>query len=387
VFGAGCIGLLERTLDRTVGTVLDRTVVRRLDVPAGVAVVAVGGSTFGGSGKTPVAIACAAELASLGVRTALVGHAHRATPGRARLVTPGDELGEVGDEALLAARALAAVGGRVVVAPTRAEALAFAARQAEVLVIDGVAQLAGERAALALLAVDAAQPWGGSGALPLRGGLRARRSTLLSACDAVVPVGDAVEAPGPELDGIEAAASSMCARRKMWPARVESRGAWVDGGTLMTWEAMRSLRVGLCVALGRPERILRWLARRHVLPQVVVRARDHGPFGSRARRAVGAGSARGVDVWLATPKCALHATRAFPGLPLAVLEHAVVLDLSLRNTLRAIGRAGALTAEEGTNSLQLLESTRQVRSGDGASAVCMAASNGGEMTMMMRPRA
>ncbi len=366
MFGAGRIGLLERTVDRTVGAVLDRSVVRRLDVPAGVAVVAVGGSTFGGSGKTPVAIACAAELARSGVRTVLVGHAYRATPGRPRLVTPHDGLGEVGDEALLAARALAPLGGRVVVAPTRAEAIAFAARDAEVLVIDGVAQLAEQRAALALLAVDAAQPWG-SGVLPPRGGLRARRSTLLSACDAIVPVGDTAEALGSAsgLDAIEAAASSMCGRRKMWPARVESRGAWVDGGTLMTWEAMRSLRVGLLVALGRPERVLRGLARRHVLPQVVVRARDHGPFGSRARRAVRSESARcvrGVDVWLATPKCALHAIRALPGLPLAVLDHAVVLDPMLRNTLRAIGRAGALTAEEGTNSLQLLESTRQVRS-------------------------
>ncbi len=351
---AGRTGLLERV----VGALLDPSVIRRLDAPAHAATVAIGGSTFGGSGKTPLAIACAAELARARVRTVLVGHAYRARPGRPRVVGAHDRLDEVGDEALLAARALEPLGARVVVAPTRAEAMAMAARMADVLVLDGIAQLAPVPATLALLALDGGEPWGPSCALPPRGTLRAGVPALIAACDAIVPMTDA-EAPEPAHGAFEGPDG---VGRNMWPARVESRGAWVDGGTLMTWEAMSSLRVGLLVALGRPERVERWLGRRGVVPRAVIRARDHGPFGRRARFEARSAGAFGIDVWLATPKCALHAAFGLPGLRVAVLDHAVLLDPLLRNTLRAIAHAGALTGEEGTNSLQLLESTRQVRS-------------------------
>jgi tetraacyldisaccharide 4'-kinase len=376
VEGAGArIGLVERAL----GRLLDRCVVRRLDAPGGAATIAVGGSTFGGSGKTPLAIACAEELARCGARTVLVGHAYRARPPGPRFVGVDDPLGEVGDEALLAARALAPLGARVAVAPTRAEAIAWAAAAADVLVLDGVAQLAPVPATLALLAVDADEPWGAGSALPLRGSLRANIPALLSACDAVVPMTNAGVSHGCVIDGVG---------RKMWPARVQSRGAWVDGGTLLTWEAIRSLRIGLLSALGRPERVRRWLERRGVLPRAFVRARDHGPFGRAARREIRVAQAHGIDVWLATPKCAIHAMRGLPGIPLAVLDHAVALDPALRNTLRAITGAAALTAEGGTNSLQLLESTRQVRSSAAPPVPSVwPLSASGKMTMMMRPRA
>jgi tetraacyldisaccharide 4'-kinase len=326
----------SRYIRRVFQRLLERTVVRRLPVPAGQPVVAVGGATLGGSGKTPLAIACAVELARAGARVALVGHAYRASPGAARIVRPDDALVEVGDEALVAARALEGCGGQVVVAPSRAGAIQLASRVADVLVIDGVAQTAPVRAALALLAVDAAQPWGRRAALPPRGELRAPRALLVEACDAVVGVGevrDPADAAFFEVRG-----------RNMWPARVESRGAWVDGGTLLTWEALRGARVGLLAALGRPERVLRGLQQRGVEPRALVRARDHGPFGPRARRdAAVAMREHAIDLWLATPKCVLHASRGLPGLPVAVLDHALVLPAGLRNRLRGLASRAALT--------------------------------------------
>jgi tetraacyldisaccharide-1-P 4'-kinase len=393
-----------RLVERSLGKLLDRAVVRRLVAPAGVAVVAVGGSTFGGSGKTPLAIACAAELARAGARVVLVGHAYRADPRWPRFVLPDDRLGDVGDEALLAVRALERPDGRarVVVAPSRAEAIAFAAQAADVLVLDGVAQLAPVRATLALLAVDAADPWGARCALPPRGALRATLAALVAACDAIVPLTDGIAPPADALadlararDGdadarVHAVASREASARPMWPARVESRGAWVDGGELLTWEVIRSLRVGLLVALGRPERVVRWLDRRGVAPRAIVRARDHGPFRAGARSA--ALAARGIDVWLATPKCALHAASGLPGLPLAVLDHSVVLDERLRDRLqdqlrnRLRAGAAALTGGGGTNSLELLESTRIVPS-KAAASVPSARSLGSDGMMMMRPPA
>jgi hypothetical protein len=126
----------------------------------GARVIAVGGSTLGGSGKTPLAIACADALHRAGERVALVGHAYRGRPGRPRFVSVGDDVGEVGDEALECAARLAPYGVPVVVAETRQRALDLALEVADVAVVDGLGQAKPRRASLALLAVDAASPWG-----------------------------------------------------------------------------------------------------------------------------------------------------------------------------------------------------------------------------------
>jgi tetraacyldisaccharide 4'-kinase len=321
--------------------------VRRLHAPSHVAVVAVGGATLGGSGKTPLAIACAAELAGAGARVVLVGHAYRADPRRARFVSADDSLAEVGDEALLAARALDRLGGRVVVAPSRAQAIELAARSADVLVLDGIAQLTPVPASLALLSVDAIDPWGRHRHAPPYGILRAPVPMLTAACDAIVPMGDAASG----VASVVVADSMRRSNFELWPACVESRGAWVDGGGLMTWKALGAARVGLLAALGRPDRLLRSLARRGVVPRVVVCGRDHGPLGARAGRRVT--KARELDLWLATPKCALHATREMPWLPVAVLDHSVTLHAALRNALRGAWRSArpALTRGGRTHSL------------------------------------
>jgi tetraacyldisaccharide 4'-kinase len=299
------------------GALLGRlVVVRRLALPPGVRVVAVGGATLGGSGKTPLAIACAAEIAARGERVALVGHAYRAKPSRARVVSADDTLGEVGDEALVAARALAPSRVSVVVAPKRADAIALAAGDADVLVIDGVAQTSPVRASLALLAVDPAEPWGRSAAVVPRGELRAPVEVLRAASDMVVAVGDGGH------------------------ATVASRGAWV-GARLHTWADLAAARVGLVCALARPERVVRFLTQRGIHPRAVVRGRDHGPLSGRALGALGALSTAAarprppVDIWLATPKCALHARAALAGggPPLATIEHALVLPPALKDRL------------------------------------------------------
>jgi tetraacyldisaccharide-1-P 4'-kinase len=240
---------------------------------------------------------------------ALVGHAYRASPGKARVVRADDPLHEVGDEALLAARALEAEGACVVVAPRRAEAISLASRLADVLVVDGVLQTAPVRSSLALLAVDAAEPWGRVAKVPPLGHLRAPIDALLAACDRVVRVGDE---PGAD-------------------ARVVLRGARANG-VFLGWEELAASRPGLLCALARPERVARTLARRGVEPRTLLRARDHGPFG-RTARALAARAA--VDLWLTTPKCALHLPRRLSA-PVAILEHEVVLSPLLRSALERL---------------------------------------------------
>ena len=306
-------GPVARGLSRVWGRIAAGAVVRPLLRPPGVALVTIGGATLGGSGKTPLAVACALELARSGARVAFVGHAYRARPGRARVVAPGDRIDEVGDEALIAASELAAHGILVVVAPTRAGAVALAACRSNVIVVDGVLQ-SEPRASLSLLAVDAHHPWGRAQALPPCGDLRAPVAALQGAADCIVPVGD---------DSVE--------------ARTLARGVQV-GEEMLTWDALATLRLGLVVALARPDRIVASMARRGIVPWAIVRAPDHGAIPLRALRAC-----RDVDLWIATPKCALHARPALQavfggrsGPPLGVLDHTVALGPRLAERLRRL---------------------------------------------------
>ena len=254
-------GPITSLLSSAWGRLAAAGVVRSLEAPRHTRLVTVGGATLGGSGKTPLAIACAAELATAGCRVALVGHAYRARPGSARLVKVDDDLAQVGDEALVAARDLAALGVPVVVAPRRALAMDLASRFADVLVLDGVAQTT-PRASLALLAVDAAEPWG-SAQVPPRGDLRAPLAALLAACDLIVTLGTD---PPP-------AAFPVCRSTPTTHARSYSRGAWV-GRTLFRWDSLAGIRVGLLSALSRPERIVRALRAR---APVRMEGREEGP--------------------------------------------------------------------------------------------------------------
>jgi tetraacyldisaccharide 4'-kinase len=314
---AGLAGLAARALARAWAPWAARAVVRPLAVGPRVRVLAVGGATLGGSGKTPLAIACARELASLGARVALVGHAYGASPGAARVVTVGDALAEVGDEAIVAARALADVGVPVVVAPSRRAAVERASGLADVLVLDGPLQIAPARAALSLLAVDAHEPWGRARAVPPRGDLRAPVAALLRAADVVVAIGEAGEPR--ETD-----------------AHIRSRGAFVRGA-LVPWSDLTRLRVGLACALARPQRVLRFLARRGVVPVAVARAADHRRLPVAALRAP-------VDVWLASEKCALHVPADAARIaPVGTIDHALALSPGLGQRLARLrpAREGA----------------------------------------------
>jgi tetraacyldisaccharide 4'-kinase len=303
-------GPVARGLSRVWGRIAAGAIVRPLARPPGVALVAIGGATLGGSGKTPLAIACARELARAGARVALVGHAYRARPGRPRVVAQDDALDEVGDEALLATLELAGEGVAVVVGPSRASAVAYAASLAEVLVVDGVLQT-NPRASLALLAVDELRPWGHAQAVPPCGDLRAPVAALVAAADRIVAVGEGST-----------------------DARTGSRGVRV-ADELRPWSELAGLRLGLVVALGRPARVVASLARHGLVPSVVVPAEDHGPVPLDALR-----RAPPVDLWIASSKCALRARPAleavWPGRSIAVLEHTVALGPALTELLRSL---------------------------------------------------
>jgi tetraacyldisaccharide 4'-kinase len=307
---------LERGVGRTAAERLasaaweawtDRSLARPLDIPTGVRVVGVGSAVLGGAGKTPVAIALVRALAARGERAALIGHAYRASPDVPRAVRSEDPVGLVGDDALAAARLLNGAAD-VVVAPTRQAAVDHAAsRGHRVLVLDGPLQTAPERLDLAVLVLDAARPWGG-GACPPVGDLRASRAALLRAADIVA----LVDAGGEEQSG-EAPHGAV-----RIPTHVA--GAVSADGEVSSLEAVSALRVGLLLAIARPERVVTGLARAGITPVASFRLADHGvPSAGILAEAARAP----VDAWLTTARCATKLPADIGGRPVLALDHRV----------------------------------------------------------------
>jgi tetraacyldisaccharide 4'-kinase len=281
--------------------------VRKIAVADHVRVIAVGGTTLGGSGKTPVAIAWAHAEAKKRGSVAFIGHAYRARPQRARVVSISDDVADVGDEALVAARALSNVAD-VVVAPTRQMAVDFAiARGARVLVLDGVAQIAPRRADVALLVTGSDH----SNACPPAGDLRAPISILRDLADFVVVVSDDEH---PSLARNEIAVRSV------------SSGARAANGDVISFAELSKLRVGLALAIAHPERVHRMLIGRGVVPVARSYVGDHMGAHLRGVMARVSRRDRAIDAWLITEKCAANAgLTSHDTIPIYVVGHRIEL--------------------------------------------------------------
>jgi tetraacyldisaccharide 4'-kinase len=308
-------GPLSRLVSRAYGAIAAGHLVREITVPRDVRVIAVGGATLGGSGKTPVAIAWARREAKNNVHVALIGHAYRARPNVARVVSADDDVHAVGDEALVCARSLAGVA-EVVVAPTRQMAVDFAvARGATVLVLDGVAQISPRRADVALLVTSSPQH---TNACPPAGDLRSPFPALKALADFVVRISDE--------DNFDLAEDEI-------GMRVISEGARAANGDVMSFEALSNMRVGLALSIAHPERVLRMLSRRGVVPVACAYVGDHA--GSKIRATIEQVS-RGdasigacIEAWLISEKCASFvAPTSHDTVPIYVVAHELELRVA-----------------------------------------------------------
>ncbi|HMR05350.1 MAG TPA: tetraacyldisaccharide 4'-kinase [Polyangiaceae bacterium] len=289
---------------------------RPLRVPANLRVVGVGGAVLGGSGKTPLALSVARALSKAGAPVAVVASPYPARVASARVVSADDDFRRVGDEALLLARALQSTSVPVFVGPSRSAALALAADVASVVVIDGLLQATPNPVTLSLLALDGARPWG-AGRCPPAGDLRAARHELLQACDALV-----------QMDG----APTEPALRPCYAAARRLLGARLDSGEVLPPEQLTGLRVGVCLGVARPERVLDMLLAAGIRPEAVWLDADHR--APRPPRALAA-----VDLWLTTSKCAVKLPATLTGRAVAVLDVEWVLEKSLISLV--ISRCGA----------------------------------------------
>lgn len=307
-------GPLSRSLGSAWAFVAAPRLEKSLVVPPGVKLVTVGGVTLGGSGKTPFAVAYAQREAEAGKKVALVGHAHRARPGRARVVGSNDDVSAVGDEALACAIELAGAVD-VIVAPHRQAAIDLALeRGADVLVLDGVHQTSPRRADLAVLVIDAAART--TDACPPAGDLRAPLSAMRALADAVVEIGDE-----------ELAASRLPGSLR---ALVVSDGASARDGAVIPYELLRTKRLGLAISVAHQERVMARLARRGVVPALTVGVADHRGHDLPRHLEHTCRSHSDIDAWLITSKCgAFVRSSGKPLPPIYVIRHAVSLPLAL----------------------------------------------------------
>lgn len=309
---AGAALLEERALDGSLGRLFARawtkgaSIARPLELPPGVVTIGVGGATLGGSYRTPVSIALTQRLANA-APTVLVSHCYGARLRRARFASPDDSASEVGDEALLAARALQGVA-RVAVGPSRQEALDEAARSgAHIVVFDGLLQARPHPVDFAVLAVDAERPWG-SGEVPPIGDLRAPAADLVAEADALVAIAHDGAAP----------ITVPCAHRGSM--RLTRARDLVTGETV-SLEALRSLRVGLSTSIARPDRVRRALAAYGIEPSPLIIAADHAPPTFPPTP--------GLDAWLITEKCAAWLSHLVGHSERARLPRVLVLEAAL----------------------------------------------------------
>ena len=154
-------------------------------VAADIPVVCVGNLVAGGAGKTPVVLALVEALAARGAAAHCLsrGYGGRA-PGPRRVDAARDSAAEVGDEALLLARAAPSWVAR----DRTAGARAAAAAGARVLVMDDGFQNPALAKDLSLVVVDGAYGFGNRRVMPA-GPLRETVARGLARADAVVLLG------------------------------------------------------------------------------------------------------------------------------------------------------------------------------------------------------
>src|SRR5262249_36060014 len=151
-------------------------------------------------------------------------------------------------------------------------------------------------------------------ACPPAGDLRAPREALLAAADVVAAL-----VP----DGADPALPEGAVRV---PGRLG--GAISMTGERVSLAGLAGMRVGLALAIARPERVITSLAPAGVTPVVTVCRADPGaialPAGLR------------VDAWLTTARCATKLPASWGGAPVLALEH----EIDAAALARATGSGG-----------------------------------------------
>jgi tetraacyldisaccharide 4'-kinase len=202
-------------------------------------VICVGNLTAGGSGKTPVALALAARLKARGDQVFFLTRGYGGAEHGPVQVQPGDSAAQMGDEALLLARA-----NPTIVARNRAQGAAHAVAQgATTIVMDDGHQNFALAKDLSIVVVDGKSGFGNGLMIPA-GPLREPVAQGLSRADAVILMNDGnpdlgdysgpvlrarLVADGEDLRGRRVFAFAGIGRPEKFVASLKEAGAIITG--------------------------------------------------------------------------------------------------------------------------------------------------------------
>ncbi|MFO0661781.1 MAG: tetraacyldisaccharide 4'-kinase [Polyangiaceae bacterium] len=300
-------GELSTRLSRAVSSVFGHVASQRArrSPESQARVIEVIGATLGGSWRTPLALAITEHLASLGHEVTVLAHGYGASLVEAREVDERSDPREVGDEASMQAKRLAARGllhsrAHVVSAPAKARSsVVMSALAGERLVVsDGpLHTLAPRFPRRTILALDARRPWG-SGYCPPVGDLRAPVSSLLALAHDLAIVRDELDHETPS----EPSAPMLGHR------------ATVIRATLEPSIELRNRSYTVVTACARPDRFLEFLTRRGARVNGHIRLPDHARNHAEALLRAELSRYEPKDPLLLTQKCAEALKTSLKGL-------------------------------------------------------------------------
>jgi tetraacyldisaccharide 4'-kinase len=307
------LSLVGWVVGRVAAARMARPPVAAVDAP----VIVVGNPVVGGAGKTPTALSLAAAAQHLA--PAILMRGWGGTLAGPVVVDPGRHTSaEVGDEALVAARAVATVVGR----DRPAAARLAVARGAGLLILDDGFQNPRLARDVAILVVDAGVGVGNGLCLPA-GPLRAPLEVQLARADALLIVGEGAA---------EARVAAIV-------ASAEARGLAILTGRLEAAvpERFAGLRALAFAGIGRPEKFFATLASCGAVLAERRSFADHHPFSEADAAAILAACDAGGLTPVTTAKD--HARLAGGPWREALARRARVLEVTL-----AVDQPGALDA-------------------------------------------
>ena len=315
--------------------------VSKLDAP----VISVGNLTTGGTGKTPLVEWICRAIASGGTQDArqrrvcvLTRGYGRVNPKTQVVVSNGVELladaREAGDEPFLLARNLLGIAA-VVANPDRVAAgeWALANLNAECFVLDDAFQHLRLARDLDIVAIDAANPWGGGSLLPY-GRLREPRAGLSRADCVVITRADQVE----DLPSVRAAVGQLTGAVPVFSSRMKTSGVRKLDGESGDRESLRSQKLGAFCGVGNAESFFNHLRLEGFAPAFARAFADHHNYKqSEIDALVREARSRGADALITTAKDAIKLSSLELALPCYVLEIRISIDEEdkLVNIIRA----------------------------------------------------
>jgi tetraacyldisaccharide 4'-kinase len=229
-------------------------------------VLCVGNLTAGGTGKTPLVLHLCRHLAAAGLRPAALTRGYGGRHRAPHWVGPRDGAVQVGDEALLLARAAPTLVARERGAGARA---VEEAATADVIVMDDGLQNPQLAKDLSLAVVDGARGLGNGRVMPA-GPLRAPLAFQLGLIDAIVVNEAAVGAGARVAEALQQRFDGPVLRATTVAA---GDAAWLKGARVVAW-----------AGIGAPQRFFSMLASLGAEVAAAVPFRDHQPLAEADAR-------------------------------------------------------------------------------------------------------